>query len=169
MFKKRHPGFQSSKNRGFTLVEMLVVLGIMAILASIAVPFAQTVVRRSNELELRSALRTVRAALDKFNIDWKNGKISKFCDCASDDGYPRTLKVLTEGAEMQGPMDKKIKYLRHIPRDPFADQAVAVDEQWGLRSYADDPVVGTWGGQDVYDIYTKTERKASDGTKYSDW
>src|ERR1035437_2297695 len=169
MFKRRHPGLLLNNNRAFTLVEMLVVLGIMAILASIAVPFAQTLVRRSNEMELRSALRTVRTAIDKFNIDWTGGEISKFCDCASDDGYPKTLKVLSEGADMPGPVQRKVKYLRHIPRDPFADQKLAADEQWGVRSYSDDPSSQSWGGQDVYDIYTKADRKASDGSKYRDW
>lgn len=169
MHKGRHPGLLLNKNQAFTLVEMLVVLGIMAILASIAIPFAQTMVRRSNEMELRSALRVVRSAIDKFNIDWIAGKISKFCDCASDDGYPRKLKVLTDGVEIPGPVEKKIKYLRNIPRDPFANQVLPADEQWGLRSYTDDPGSDTWDGQDVYDIYSKTDRKASDGSKYADW
>jgi general secretion pathway protein G len=169
MCRGPHPGLLSNKKKAFTLVEMLVVLGIMAVLASIAVPFAQTMVRRSNEMELRSALRVVRAAIDKFNLDWTGGKISKFCDCAGDDGYPRTLKVLTDGVDMPGPVPKKIKYLRRVPRDPFADQALPADEQWGLRSYIDDPESRAWGGQDVYDIYTKTDRKAGDGSKYADW
>jgi general secretion pathway protein G len=158
-----------SNKKAFTLVEMLVVLGIMGILASIAVPYAKAMVQRSDEMELRSALRSVRAAIDRFKLDWTSGKISKFCNCASDDGYPKTLKVLTDGAAMPGLAEKKIKYLRRIPRDPFADQTVPVEEQWGLRSYSDSPDSTAWGEQDVYDIYSKSDRKASDGSKYSDW
>jgi general secretion pathway protein G len=169
MSVKQHQGLLSNKKRGFTLVELMVTLGIMAVLAAIAVPYAETAMKRSKEMELTAGLRTIRTAIDKFNQDYKDGKISKQCNCASEEGYPADLKVLISGADVSGAAGGKIKYLRRIPRDPFADQSQPSEEQWGLRAYGDDPDSSSWSGRDVYDVYTRSEKKALDGSKYDTW
>jgi general secretion pathway protein G len=120
-------------------------------------------------MELEGSLRLIRQAIDGFYRDYKDGKISKLCDCAGDSGYPKSLQVLVDGASEPGIAQKKRKYLRRIPADPFADQTLPAAEQWGLRSYADEPDSRSWSGDDVYDVYTKSERKAINGSKYADW
>src|SRR5687768_9590704 len=105
----------SSSNRGITLIELLVTLVILSILAAAAMPYAEVTVRREKELELRRALREVRNAIDAFNDDWKGGKISKTGSAASDDGYPKTLQALVDGAETSDAKGGKRKYLRRIP------------------------------------------------------
>jgi general secretion pathway protein G len=158
-----------SKKRGFTFVEMMVTLGIMSVLAAVVVPYAGIAATRAREMELTQALRTIRTAIDRFNQDYKDGKISKECSCASEDGYPVDLKVLMYGADSSGVSGGKVKYLRHIPRDPFADQKIPAEEQWGLRAYGDNPDSTSWSGIDVYDVYTKSEKTALDGSKYGAW
>jgi len=151
-------------------MEMLVVLTIMAVLASVAIPYAQKAMKRSKEMELMSALREIRTAIDAFHDDWKKGAISKFSDSASENGYPKNLSSLCEGAEANNITQKKIKYLRRIPRDPFfVDQSVPADQQWGMRAYDDEPDSSTWGGEDIYDVYTTCDKTALDGSKYADW
>ena len=169
MSARQRPGYLLSKKKGFTLIELLVTLGIMAVLGAVAVPYAATAMTRAREMELMSGLRVIRSAIDKFNQDFKDGKISKECNCASSEGYPNDLKVLTFGADTPGVNAGKIKYLRHIPRDPFADQKQPAGEQWGLRAYGDNPDSASWSGRDVYDVYTKSEKKALDGSRYDSW
>jgi len=111
----------SSSNRGLTLIELLVTLVILSILAAAAVPYAELTVRRDKEMELRRTLRQVRTAIDSFHDDWRNGAISKTGDGVSDDGFPKTLTVLVEGVEAGDAKGGVRKYLRRIPRDPFAD------------------------------------------------
>jgi general secretion pathway protein G len=154
---------------GFTLVELLVTLAILSILAAAALPYAEVTVRREKELELRKALRDVRGAIDAFYEDWKGGKISRTATAASEDGYPRTLQTLVEGADTGDAKGNKRRYLRRIPRDPFADPARAPAEQWVLRSYQDNSDALTWGGRDVYDIRSASEGTALDGTRHRDW
>ena len=147
--------------RGFTLIELIVSIFIISILVGLALPLAKNSIKREKEFELRSALREMRTAIDKYKDASDRGFIQMKVDT---DGYPETLQVLVEGVQMVGQVDKKLKFLRRIPRDPMTDKA-----DWGLRSYQDDPKSTSWGGQDVFDVYTKSEGTAFDGTKYKEW
>lgn len=147
---------------GLTLVELIVAFTIMLILTTMAVPLARSKVRTERERELRYALREMRSAIDKYK---------DMADLAylgpqklGTNNYPETLEVLVEGVKLPGPQDKKMRFLRRIPRDPFTGKY-----EWGLRSDQDDPKSMSWGGQCVFDVYTKTYEKAPDGTPYSEW
>jgi general secretion pathway protein G len=159
----------SSSSRGVTLVELLVTLVILSILAAAALPYAEVAVRREKELELRQALREVRGAIDAFHEDWRAGRISRTSTAASEDGYPRTLEVLVEGADSGDAAGKRRRFLRRIPRDPFADGRTAPSEQWLVRAYQDAADSIIWGGRDVYDIRSAAEGTALDGSRYQDW
>ena len=148
--------------RGFTLVELIVAFTIMMLLATMAVPLARFRVRREKEQQLRWALREMRTAIDKFKdaSDYKlipPGKIDS-------DNYPESLEQLVEGVRPMGTVDKKMKFLRRIPKDPMTNST-----DWGLRSTRDEPDAAAWGGQNVFDVYSKTTEKAGDGTAYSEW
>lgn len=158
-----------SSNRGLTLVELLVALVILSILAAAALPYAEVTVRREKELELRQALRQVRSAIDQFHDDWKSGKIPKTGGAVSEDGYPKTLQVLVDGADAGQAKGGKLRYLRRVPRDPFGETARSPAEQWILRGYQDEPDSITWGGRDVYDLRTALDGTALDGTRLKDW
>jgi general secretion pathway protein G len=158
-----------SSSRGLTLVELLVTLAILSILAAAALPYAEVTVRREKELELKRALRDVRSAIDAFYDDWKGGKVSKTGTAASEDGFPKTLQVLVEGADAGDAKGSRRKYLRRIPRDPFADPARPPAEQWILRGYQDAADSIVWGGRDIYDIRSSSDNTALDGTKYKEW
>ena len=152
--------------RGFTLIEMLVVLTLMAILAGAARPLLELSVQRSREHELRQALRSVRSALDAYKKAAELGAVAKG---AEDSGYPPTLAALVAGVPDAKAADtKKIYFLRRLPRDPFADASLSPAETWGLRA-ADSPPDDPRPGRDVFDIYSRSERRALDGTKYRDW
>src|SRR4030067_2832047 len=154
----------SKPARGLTLIELLVTLVILSILAAAALPYAELTVRRGKELELRRALREMRTAVDGFHEDWGAGRISKLHDAVSEDGYPKTLQVLVDGAETSGAKGGKRRYLRRIPRDPFSDAAKPPEEQRVLRGYQDELDTRVWGGKDVYDVHTAAENIAIDGT-----
>ncbi|MBI2778423.1 MAG: type II secretion system protein [Gammaproteobacteria bacterium] len=155
--------------RGVTFIELLVTLVILSILAATALPYAEITVRRSKEIELRQALRDIRGAIDRFHLDWETAKISKLDNAVSEDGYPKTLKILVEGVGSVQAKGGKIKYLRRIPRDPFAAQGQPMYDQWVPRGYQDDLDSNAWGGKDVYDVHSASTRKAIDGTLYKDW
>jgi general secretion pathway protein G len=155
--------------RGFTMVEMLVVLAILAILAAVTVPYAEVTVRRDKEMELKRDLREMRTAIDHYHDDWSNGVISQTDSSSSVDGYPRTLMVLTQGVDGTGPRAAKLKYLRRIPENPFGDTSLPPDQQWALRGYEDQPDAAEWGGEDVYDVYCPGDAKSLNGTFYHDW
>lgn len=155
--------------RGLTLVELIVTLAVLSILAAAALPYAEMTVRREKELELRQALRDVRTAIDRFHEDWKAGRIPKSVEAASEDGFPKTLGVLVEGAGLGDASGKRRRYLRRIPRDPFADPALSPEQHWALRGYQDASDAWHWGGHDVYDVRSRSERVAIDGTRYADW
>lgn len=145
---------------------MLVVLTLMAILASAARPLLELSVQRGREHELRQALRTVRSALDAYKTAVELGAVAKG---AEDSGYPPSLAVLVAGVRDAKAVDgKKIYFLRRLPRDPFADAGLPPAETWGLRA-ADSPPDEPRPGRDVFDIYSRSERRALDGTKYRDW
>ena len=149
--------------RGLTLVELIVAFTIMSLLTAMAVPLARYKVRREKEKELRYALREIRSAIDKYKDMADTGKLG-IQQKAGSDGYPESLEILVEGVKGQGEVDKKIRFLRRIPRDPFTNST-----EWGKRSTQDEPTSTSWGGQNVFDIYSKTTEKAKDGTPYSEW
>jgi general secretion pathway protein G len=159
----------SSAERGLTLVELLVTLVILSILATAALPYAEVAVRRDKELELRRALRDLRSAIDVFHDDWTGGKISRTGAAGSDDGYPKTLQVLVDGADTGDAKGSRRRYLRRVPRDPFAEAAKPPAEQWVVRGYQDASDSLVWGGRDVYDVRSASEAVALDGTRYKDW
>lgn len=155
---------------GLTLIELLVTLAILSILAAAALPYAELTVRRDREIELRRALREVRGALDAFHDDWVAGRISRAEDIASPDGYPRKLQELVDGVDTGRAGAGKRRYLRRIPRDPFAETATSERAaQWVIRGYQDEPETLTWNGKDVYDIHSASPQKAIDETDYRDW
>jgi len=154
---------------GLTLIELLVTLAILSILAAVAVPYAETLVRREHELELRRALREVRVAIDRFHDDWIAGRIPRTIDAASEYGYPKTLAVLVDGVDAGRSDGEKRRYLRRVPRDPLGDPTRPPDEQWRLRGYQDEPDALAWNGRDVYDIHTQSDGTAIDGTRYREW
>jgi len=153
---------------GLTLIEILVVIAIISILATAVMPLSRMTVRRVKETELRNALRTIRSAIDAFNKDCVTKKLAS--DYCSKDGYPESLEILTQPLKLTGTGDKTRKYLRRVPRDSFSKLDSELNtNNWGLRSYTDPPDSTQWGGENVYDIYSKSEDIALDGTKYSTW
>jgi len=160
----------SGRSRGISLIELIVTLVILSILAGAALPYAQVTVQRDRELELRRSLREMRSAIDAFHTDWQAGRMPRFSDAASEEGYPKNLEILVEGVDLATAGGKRKFYLRRIPRNPFAgDPAAPPAEQWQLRSYQDEPDATLWGGQDVYDVRAKTDKEAIDGTALRDW
>jgi general secretion pathway protein G len=150
------------RQRGMTLVELIVAFTILMLLSTMAVPLARYKVQRDKERDLQHALDDIRKGIDKFKDDMDAGKIGP--PKIDSDNYPETLEQLVEGVKAMGAVDKKIKYLRRIPKDPMTNS-----KEWGIRSTRDDPKALAWGGQNVFDIYTKSSDKAHDGTPYSEW
>jgi general secretion pathway protein G len=146
--------------RGFTVAELVMVSALVAILAAVAVPTGRFIVQRERETELRLDLRLMRSAIDDYKRLADQGMIQ--VDLGTE-GYPKTLEDLVNGVSIVGQQTKK-KFLRRIPMDPMTGKA-----EWGLRSYQDSPDSTSWGGQNVYDIYSESEGTALDGTKYKDW
>ena len=144
------------------MVELIVAFTIMLILTTMAVPLARSKVRAERERELRYALDDIRRAIDKYK-DYADanafGPIKQ-----GTNGYPESLDILVEGAKLAGPKEQKLRLLRRIPRDPFTGK-----NEWGLRSDQDDADSTSWGGQNVFDVYSKTNEKAPDGTCYCEW
>ena len=147
---------------GMTLIELIVAFTIMLILTMMALPLARVKVRREKERELRYALREIRSAIDRFKDASDRGMLGP--PKLESEGYPPDLQTMVDGVKMQGTVDKKIRFLRRIPKDPMTGNT-----EWGLRSMQDDPTSQSWGGQNVFDVYSKTTDTALDGTKYSDW
>jgi general secretion pathway protein G len=147
--------------RGFTLLELMMSVMIISILVGLAVPLARNSIKREKEVELRVALREMRSAIDKYKDAADRGFIMVKVDT---EGYPEKLQDLVDGVQMVGAVDKKLKFLRRIPKDPMTNST-----EWGQRSYQDDPKATSWGGQNVFDVYTKSEGTAFDGTKYNEW
>ncbi len=144
--------------RGFTLIELIVAIAVMAILAGAAIPLARVSIKREKERQLRHALWEMRDAIDRYKEAADRGA---FQIKLGSEGYPPDLDTLVNGVDVGG---KKIRFLRRIPRDPMTNST-----DWGLRSMQDDPDSQSWGGQNVFDVYTKSPDTALDGTKYADW
>ena len=151
---------------GFTLIEMVIVVAIVGLLASAAIPFVRYGEHRLKERELRLALRDIRQAIDAYRKAVDEGRIARKADSS---GYPPQLAVLSEGVEdAKRPDARKIYFLRRIPRDPFAAAATPEADLWGLRSYASPPDTPK-AGDDVYDVYSRHTGVGSNGVPYSDW
>lgn len=155
--------------RGATLAELLVVLVIVSTLAVVALPMAETTVQRRHETELRSTLRTVRTAIDRFHSDWTDGRMKESADGASENGFPEALTVLVEGVAASEDGDPPLRYLRRIPRNPFTGADRPVSEHWRLIGYEQNREVSQWDNKDVYDLRPVTDRKALDGSDIEDW
>ncbi len=150
----------SNKNaRGFTLLELIVAATILSILTLMALPLARVTIQREKEKELRAALWEMRDAIDRYKDAADRQMFQTKVDSQN---YPPDLETLVKGVEVQG--GKKLRFLRAIPTDPMTKS-----KEWGLRSMQDDPDSDSWGGQNVFDVYTKAEGTGLDGTKYKDW
>jgi general secretion pathway protein G len=151
-------------------MEMVVVLAIVSVLAAMAIPQAAKQAQRAKEMELRSTLREVRTAIDRFHEDWSSVQgASRFASVASADGYPLSFDVLIKGVEGGGPNGRKRRYLRALPRNPFAPADADLKDQWRIVSYQEDPKGGGIKGRDVYDIRANTEGVGLDGIAYAEW
>jgi general secretion pathway protein G len=151
--------------KGFTFVEILVVSTLLIILASAIMPLAKVTMQRQREAELRRALRDMRTAIDKFKDAADAGMIGAMDLKTGAEGYPADLETLVEGVSVVNDQSgRKLKFLRRIPIDPMTNSS-----EWGMRSYQDKPDSTSWGGQNVFDVYTKAQGTALDGTKYRDW
>lgn len=157
----RSPGLESEargREAGLTLVELIVTVAILALVAGAAVPIARFQVKREKERELRYDLWQMRDSIDHYkDAADKNAFITK----VDSQGYPPDLQTLVDGVDVQG---KKVRFLRRIPVDPMTGKA-----EWGMRSMQDDPTSDSFGGQSVFDVYSKSDGTALDGTKYKDW
>jgi general secretion pathway protein G len=149
---------QTRAGRGVTLIELIVAITILMVLTGAAVPIVRVQIKREKEVELRRDLWEMRDAIDRYkDLADRNAFQTK----VGSQGYPPDLETLVKGVDSQG---KKIRFLRRVPVDPMTGK-----DEWGLRSMQDDPQSTSWGGQNVFDVYTKSTGTALDGTKYSDW
>ena len=154
-----------SQDAGYTFVEILVVSVLLLVLASAVLPLTKVTMQRQKEVELRRALREMRTAIDHFKDAADMQMVAATDLKAGAEGYPEKLEVLVEGVKVTGDASgRKLKFLRRVPLDPMTGTT-----EWGFRSYQDEPDATSWGGQNVYDVYTKSAGVALDGTKYRDW
>ena len=151
---------------GFTLIELLVTVAVLAVLATVAIPVAETTFQRGREKELRLALRELRSAIDAYKQASDEGLIRREIDQS---GYPPSLQSLVDGtANEKSPTRSMLYFLRRIPRDPFADPTLPPEKTWGLRSYASSAETPT-PGIDVYDVYSLSERTGLNGVPFRQW
>jgi general secretion pathway protein G len=151
-------GRSARPGRGFTLLELIIATSILVILSTMAVPLARLTIQREKERMLRYDLWQMRDAIDRYK-DAADRQL--FQIKVDSQGYPPDLETLVKGVDVQG---KKVRFLRKIPVDPMTGTT-----EWGLRSMQDDPDSDSWGGQSVFDVYTKSLGEGMDGTKYKDW
>ena len=153
--------------RGFTLVELVITVAILAVLATLALPTLQMTVQRQKETELRASLRDIRSAIDAFHQAVLDKKIEVAADAS---GYPPDLESLVKGMpDITKPDRRPLYFLRHLPRDPFnPDATLSAAETWGKRSYASPPDEPA-EGEDVFDVFSRSERKGLNGMPYREW
>jgi general secretion pathway protein G len=149
------------RGSGFTLVELIAAITIILLLTSVALPMARIQIQRTKEIELRRDLRDIRQAIDRYKDLADRGMIPTTADSF---GYPPDLETLVKGVPLKGAATAKYKFLRRIPVDPMTGET-----DWGLRAMQDDPDSRSWGGGNVFDVYSKSYGTALDGTKYADW
>ena len=150
-----------SRQAGYTLAELVMVAAVMVALAAVTLPVAKFTAKRSKEADLRAALREMRSGVDEYKRYSDLGFIP--IDLGTD-GYPKDLEVLVEGVEIVGQVDKKVKFMRRIPVDPMTGKA-----EWGLRSYQDKFDETSWGGENVYDVYSLSRGVGLNGVPYQKW
>jgi general secretion pathway protein G len=149
------------RRSGYTMVELVLVSTLLVILAAVALPTSKYTVRRAKEMELRSSLREMRNAIDEFKRYSDAGLIVVE---RGTDGYPGELELLVEGVDLVGQIDKQVRFLRRIPRDPMTGEY-----EWGLRSYQDEFDSNSWGGENVFDVYSLSEGVGLNGLPYREW
>lgn len=150
---------------GFTFIELLVVSTMVAVLASAVLPLSKVTMQRQREVELRRGLRDMRTAIDRYKDAVTLQQIGGSNVEMGNEGYPPNLETLVEGVErMNDASGTKLKFLRRIPFDPMTRGT-----EWGMRSYQDSPDSTTWGGDNVYDVYSRSNATALDGTQYNEW
>jgi general secretion pathway protein G len=154
-FNPRRP---EKRQQGFSLLELIIATSILLILSTMVIPMARLSIKRERERRLRTDLWEMRDAIDRYKIDADRGAFQTKVDSQN---YPPDLETLVKGVDIQG---KKVRYLRKIPIDPMTGTT-----EWGLRSMQDDPDSDSFGGQSVFDVYTKSTDEGLDGTKYKDW
>ena len=146
---------------GFSLVELIITVAIIAIIAGLAVPLARNSIIRAKEVELRRALREMRVAIDRYKEASDLGMIEV---TLGTEGYPESLEIMVEGVPQIGAVDRDLKFLRRIPIDPMTNST-----EWGLRAYQDEADSQSWGGENVFDVYTRSSGTALDDTLYAEW
>jgi general secretion pathway protein G len=156
--QKFQHGRSAKPARGFTLLELIVATTILIALSTLCIPLARLTITREKERQLRVDLWEMRDAVDRYKADADRNAFQTKVDSQ---GYPPDLETLVKGVDVQG---KKVRYLRKIPTDPMTGTT-----EWGLRSMQDDPDSDSWGGQSVFDVFTKSTGTGLDGTKYKDW
>ena len=164
----QNPKSKIQNRRGFTLLEIIIVITILSVLTAAAIPMVRNSVKRQREEDLRVALRQLRQAIDRYkeyNDRTQGGAIP--LEWKTQSGYPKELKILVDGfipANVVGTSGAKVRFLRRLPEDPITGNT-----DWGMRSYKDDPDSTSWGGDDVFDVFSKSDGAALNGTKYKDW
>ena len=158
---RRSPSIRHRTPAGFTLAELVTVAAVMAVLALVSLPVAKFTLKRSREADLRLALRQMRNAIDEYKRYSDAGLLP--VDLGTE-GYPKKLEVLVEGVDMVGQVDKKLKFLRRIPVDPMTGK-----DEWGLRSFQDNFDSTSWGGEDVYDVYSLSQGVGLNDVPYRKW
>jgi general secretion pathway protein G len=153
-----HSGRHGRPQQGFSLLELIIATTILLILSTMIIPTARLSIKREKEKRLRADLWMMRDAIDRYKIDADKGAFQTKVDSQN---YPPDLETLVKGVDVQG---KKVRYLRQIPIDPMTGTT-----EWGMRSMQDDPDSDSFGGQSVFDVYTKSTDEALDGTKYKSW
>ena len=164
----RNPQSAIRNPRGFTLLEIIIVITILSVLTAAAIPMVRNTVKRERESELRFSLRQLRQALDRYKqFHYQSNGTAIPIEWKTVSGYPKELNILVEGfvpANVVGTSENRVRFLRRIPIDPMTGTT-----EWGMRSYKDKPDSTSWGGEDVFDVYTKSDGEALNGTKYRDW
>jgi len=157
-----------NEQSGFTLLEIIIVIMILSVLTAAAIPLVRNTVKRDREAELRLALRDLRQAIDRYKLyhDRSNGTAIPI-ELKTQSGYPKDISVLVDGfipANVVGTSGNRVRFLRRLPIDPMTG-----DKEWGLKAYKDDADSDSWGGEDVWDVFSKSDQKSLNGTSYRDW